>query len=241
MSDNRMNTEERMEDTTLGILHIRRNTRAVRMTFRPAEDGLLITAPVRASVADIRKSVEQMRPRLEKMMQKFESRRTEITPEFRIENEFFTFYSQPDERKTPVARHTENGVVCLYPPGYSFQNEVFRKWIVGQIENALRRIATREFAPRLATLAAQRGLKYGRLSITKAKGRWGSCSTRRHISLSLYLVLLPRHLQDYVMQHELTHLLEMNHSPRFHARLDEALGGREQDCLRELKQFHIPF
>ncbi len=230
-----------LEDATLGILHIRRNARAVRMTFRPAEDGLLITAPVRASVADIRKSVEKMRPRLEKMMQKFEDRRTEITPDFRIENEFFTFYSQPDERKTPVARHTENGVVCLYPQDFSFQNSVFRKWIVGQIEASLRRIAAREFAPRLAALAAQRGLKYEWLSITKAKGRWGSCSTRHHISLSLYLVLLPRHLQDYVMHHELTHLLEMNHSPRFHARLDEALGGREQDCLRELKRFHIPF
>ena len=40
-----------------------------------------------------------------------------------------------------------------------------------------------------------------------------------------------------IAQHELTHLVEMNHSPRFHALLDEAVGGREAEYEAELKRF----
>ena len=75
------------------------------------------------------------------------------------------------------------------------------------------------------------------MSIHKTRGRWGSCSSRGNINLSLYLLLLPHHLQDLVMHHELTHLVEMNHSPRFHALLDEAVGGREAEYEAELKRF----
>jgi len=41
------------------------------------------------------------------------------------------------------------------------------------------------------------------------------------------------------MQHELTHLQEMNHGPRFYALLDEAVGGRHETLRRQLKQFSL--
>lgn len=44
---------------------------------------------------------------------------------------------------------------------------------------------------------------------------WGSCSTNSTINLSTRLLLVPEIVQDYVVIHELAHLLEMNHSPRF--------------------------
>ena len=61
------------------------------------------------------------------------------------------------------------------------------------------------------------GLKYGRLTISGAKTRFGSCSSKGNISFSFRLMMYPEEAIDYVVVHELAHLLEMNHSPRFYA------------------------
>ena len=61
------------------------------------------------------------------------------------------------------------------------------------------------------------GLKYGRLTISGAKTRFGSCSSKGNISFSFRLMRYPEEAIDYVVVHELAHLLEMNHSPRFYA------------------------
>ena len=60
------------------------------------------------------------------------------------------------------------------------------------------------------------GLKYGRINITSAKTRFGSCSSKGNISFSYRLMLYPEEAIDYVVVHELAHLIEMNHSPAFY-------------------------
>ena len=60
------------------------------------------------------------------------------------------------------------------------------------------------------------GLKYGRITITSAKTRFGSCSSQGNLSFSYRLMLYPDAAVDYVVVHELAHLLELNHSPKFY-------------------------
>ena len=60
------------------------------------------------------------------------------------------------------------------------------------------------------------GIKYGRITITSAKTRFGSCSSKGNLSFSWLLMLYPEAAIDYVVVHELAHILEMNHSPRFY-------------------------
>ena len=60
-------------------------------------------------------------------------------------------------------------------------------------------------------------LSYGRITITSAKTRFGSCSSQGNISFSYRLMLYPIEAREYVVVHELAHLLEMNHSKRFYA------------------------
>ena len=70
---------------------------------------------------------------------------------------------------------------------------------------------------RLAPLAEALDVSYSRVSVRAQRTRWGSCSSRGTISLNWRLVLLPPRLCDYVLVHELAHLREMNHGPRFWA------------------------
>ena len=108
----------------------------------------------------------------------------------------------------------------------------------GQIA-AMRRAAHDDLPPRMAAIAARTGLKYGKLTIRAARTKWGSCSGRNDISLSLYMMLLPEHLRDYVIIHELCHTVHHDHSPRFHALVDSLTGGRECELDRELKTYRI--
>lgn len=73
------------------------------------------------------------------------------------------------------------------------------------------------FEERVTHYAARLGVPQPTLSLTQAKTRWGSCNTRGHIRLNWRLIHLPLTLVDYVVAHELAHLKEMNHSPRFWA------------------------
>ncbi len=82
-------------------------------------------------------------------------------------------------------------------------------------EAELRRQATEQLIPRLHELAAQHGLTVGRVSIRNQRSRWGSCSRNGAISLNYRLVLMPSQVADYVLIHELMHLQQQNHAPRF--------------------------
>ncbi len=81
--------------------------------------------------------------------------------------------------------------------------------------DALRREAKRRLPARAAYYAPLVGVRFGRISIRCQKTRWGSCSGKGNLNFNLLLMLAPEAVQDYVVVHELCHLLEMNHSARF--------------------------
>jgi predicted metal-dependent hydrolase len=94
----------------------------------------------------------------------------------------------------------------------------------GRTEHAPRRLA--DFFKREArSLLAARALAYAdrlgarpsRVSVRDTQSRWGSCSQSGSLSFSWRLIFAPEFVRDYVVAHEVAHLKEMNHSPRFWA------------------------
>lgn len=105
---------------------------------------------------------------------------------------------------------------------------------------ALRRDARSVIPTLVATLAQRHGLSYTSLRISSAHTRWGSCSTKNGISISLFVMLLPEHLREFIILHELCHTRHHNHSAAFHTLLDTLTDGKEKALNRELKAHKIP-
>lgn len=95
------------------------------------------------------------------------------------------------------------------PPGLSH----------GEIKSACiqiyRRLARRDLPSRVLYFSKKMAVSPAAVKISGAKTRWGSCSTRRNLNFSWRLIMAGIDVVDYVVVHELAHLLEMNHSPRF--------------------------
>lgn len=80
----------------------------------------------------------------------------------------------------------------------------------------LRKYAKIYFKQQTERFSKIMNLDYGRITITGAKTRFGSCSSKGNISFSYRLMLYPEAAREYVVVHELAHLVEMNHSKHFY-------------------------
>ena len=104
----------------------------------------------------------------------------------------------------------------------------------------LRREARKYIPPTIERLAQANGLTYNTLRISSAHTRWGSCSGKNGISISLFVMLLPEHLREFIILHELCHTRHHNHSAAFHTLLNTLVDGRERLLDKELKGYRIP-
>lgn len=96
------------------------------------------------------------------------------------------------------------GMLQMHPVDLVMQ---LRVWYQNQANCIIQKRATE--------LAVDLGVNYQRLTIRDQRSRWGSCSSLGNLSFQWRLVLAPPAILDYVVIHELAHLREQNHSPRF--------------------------
>ncbi len=90
------------------------------------------------------------------------------------------------------------------------------------LESHFLRLAKIELSGRAWELASQTGLGVRQIVVRNQRSRWGSCSASGTISLNWRLIQTPDSVRDYIIYHELMHLQEMNHSPRFWTRVEQS-------------------
>ncbi len=99
--------------------------------------------------------------------------------------------------------------------------------------------AVQTLPQRLEQLAREHGFSYNKVTVRVMYSCWGSCSASHNISLSVFIAILPEHLQDYVMLHELCHTCEMNHSPKFWELLDKNVEGKNMQYRQEMRNYNL--
>lgn len=106
------------------------------------------------------------------------------------------------------------------PAGFSAPNVVSQKALRDVLVEVLREEAKILLPQKLSYFSDQYGFHFHKVTIKHNSSNWGSCSCAGNINLNLNLIRLPEPLCDYVLLHELCHLKEPNHGPRFHALLE---------------------
>lgn len=119
-----------------------------------------------------------------------------------------------DKATGPVSPSAHSG------SGFSAPNVISQKALRDVLVEVLREEAKILLPQKLSYFSDQYGFHFHKVTIKHNSSNWGSCSRAGNINLNLNLIRLPEPLCDYVLLHELCHLKEPNHGPRFHALLE---------------------
>ncbi|HCX59824.1 MAG TPA: hypothetical protein DG355_04105 [Candidatus Cloacimonas sp.] len=111
------------------------------------------------------------------------------------------FHFNPDENTLYVAKDLQNEVESLLKCFFSHKAEYLRV--------------------RCRYLAMQHNFRINRINLRWVSSKWGSCSVKGNVTLSNYLIMAPKAIQDYIILHELCHLRHMNHSKDFYTLLQK--------------------
>ncbi len=198
---------------------LRKSARATRLRLIVNNGGLTVVAPAFASLQELEallephkawilENLERMRlsspPRASGRLEPLPTRilLKALEEEWRVE-----LSDSPRERMS-----AGDGIVRL-PRDFCGGEALaaLRRWVLLRAREAL--------PPLLAELAAEHGLRVGRVAVKALKSRWGSCSSKGNINLNARLLFLPSGLVRHVLLHELCHLKEMNHGQAFYESL----------------------
>ena len=131
---------------------------------------------------------------------------------------------------SPAVTLDDNTLRVALPPGADATQ--LRDAVQAWLQSRAREV----FAQRLPIYTARLGRTPTGWRLSSARTRWGSCAPDGSIRLNWRLVHFPLEIVDYVIVHELAHLREMNHGPRFWATVQSMLPGFES-ARRQLKDF----
>ncbi|MCD7973635.1 MAG: M48 family metallopeptidase [Candidatus Azobacteroides sp.] len=222
-------------DKELGKIIFRRHETARRFVLRIREDAIYITLPKRATLQEGLSVLEKFRDKLSAHQK--ENGNKLLDENTNLSTYSFSVHIFRNERKNFYFSLKNNILHISCPQEIDFYQPENQQILKKGIERFLRLEAKRLLPERIRMLAEKHGFIYNEVKINRSKGRWGSCTSKKTINLSLYLMLLPEHLLDYVLLHELTHTIEMNHSARFWEKLNAVTNGKALTLRAELKKY----
>ena len=217
--------------STVITYSIRRSFRAKYVNISVGVDGVQVVAPVSMDDSEIIPLVEKKR---EWIFNKFESYRHRVA-QIRVEREFisgekllFMGNDYPlkvieDEGRFTRVNLTEGQfhVSINKDIPLEMRREIIRRkleqWYISKAKKIIHE--------RLELFADKIGVEINTVRYKNQKTRWGSCSQKGNLNFNWKLVMAPTYIVDYVVVHELCHLIQMNHSKEFW----QQVGGRIPD------------
>ncbi len=204
------------------------------LVMRVDGEGLRVSAPYGVSAAWIEAALQEKAGWIVKRLEALAARET-FRPDWRPGTRLpylglsLTLTVETRPRLWPVDRVDDRLLVS--DPG-CHDPAVVETLVMGWY----REEALRHLDGRLKALAPALGLDAPRFALSSSRSEWGSCSSRGRLLFNWRLIQLPPSLVDYVVVHELAHLIELNHSPAFW-RLVERVYPGWREARRALRHY----
>ncbi len=184
------------------------------------EDGLRITAPKWVTIAEIENAIrEKQRWIFTKLSERRERSARRLQPHMQWCDGATLPYLGNDvtlrilaSQAAGINYDTETRELTVSLPPDAGEQQ-----LKDRVQGWLQLEAKRIFAERLPVYAEKLGVTYQSFSLSSATTQWGACTVEGRIRLNWRLIHFALPMIDYVIAHELSHLREMNHSPRFWA------------------------
>ena len=198
-------------EQSIYLVRVRRHRQARRYTLRidAVSRDVVLTIPPRGSLREAREFAQKhgawIAARLQRLPQATPFAQGVVVP---LRDMPHRIVHRQDVRGTVWVEQNDDGerLLCVAgdPPHHN-----------RRIGDFLRREAQHDLDAASRRYAKQLGVTIKRISVRDQSSRWGSCSNGGVLSFSWRLILAPPFVLDYLAAHEVAHLVELNHSPRF--------------------------
>ena len=227
-----------------GTVTISRRLGARSIRIKIEADSLRISADCYTTDSEIFRLLEKNKIKIAEKQNRLKLRKKPLNERFRLSKRYFSLSIEVGKNitKRPFILKADNNTVPYHftlkcSRDTDFSSADTQERISAVINKLTRNIAKEPLETRTFQLAERFGFSVNSVKTKIVKSKWGSCSSKGNINLSACLILLPDHLRDYIITHELCHLKEMNHGKKFHELVNRFTEGREKDYGRELKEF----
>lgn len=188
---------------------IRSNRKTIALVVTP-EATLVVRAPMKTSLSYIESLVQKKRLWIESKQEFCQRNSQKYFPKEFVNGEGFWYLGR--EYKLEIVENQE--IPILLENTLKIARECLplaKKCLV----QWYKQMAFYKISQRAKRYAKETGLSYKSIRITDAQKRWGSCGRKGTLNFSWRLIMSPMKILDYVVVHELAHLEEPNHSPKF--------------------------
>lgn len=211
-----MPTQTATQIATLGgqeITYTLTRSRRRSIGLQISQHGLRISAPLHTPLAHIDSVLQQKAGWITKKLAQWQDKKSlaldwSLDATYPLLGEPWRIASKPTGEIAMVRSSSQKSPQPLTIELTSRQIQTF-------VMNWYQQQAITCFKQRIQFYAPELAVPTPPFRLSQAKTRWGSCNSRGVISLNWRLIQLPLHLVDYVVAHELAHLIEMNHSQAF--------------------------
>lgn len=218
-----MSEEFQIELDGILIEVLRKRIRHINLKVSSPDGTVRISAPFRASLKSIRDFAVSKLGWIKKHQKKMKERMDSVPPEYFNRNNYMVLgelyplkLMDSDSRPFVVL---ENGSLVLHAKAETSEEErelIIEKWYRAQLK--------KELVPLVEKWERTMGVKVRKVFIRRMKTKWGSCNyIDRNIRISTELAKRPLKCLEYVVVHELAHLLERTHNSRFIEIMDRYL------------------
>lgn len=211
----------RNEEIIVGGLPIKvirkKSLKNLYIRVNPPEGDVVVSTPAELSEEDIKLFVLKKLPEINRVREKMLSQERQSKREY-VSGESHYLWGKPyrlqvvhDGANRSIVK-TPTKIILTVPEGTSLEakEKIFIEWYRQELKRALDSVAVR--------CEQKTGIGMVDFRIKNMRTRWGTCNIdKRRIWINLQLVKKPAECLEYVVIHELVHLLEKNHTNRFHS------------------------